>query len=181
MITTFTIMSAFLGAAFAALVVYVTQLARHAVEQEVKTRVSRLPLGLAKLATARMPEPARSELRAEIAAELYAIADESAGLPITSWVRRFWRSFAFSADLIRARDALTRATPTPVSAASDHNQLAVTDPWVRAYFEKQYEIVVSRMDVKHHLNYDRKFSSEQIADIEAYLRWLRDSERDAKE
>lgn len=88
-----------------------------AVSEEVQTRVSRAPAGLVWLASKRLPEPQRSELRDEWMAELAEIAAAKSGVPITSYVKRTWRSFAYAADLLRTGPTLRKLPPAPVSAS----------------------------------------------------------------
>jgi hypothetical protein len=91
-----------------------------AVAEEVETRVSRAPAGLVWLASRRLPEPQRSDLRAEWMAELAKIAQASSGTPVTSYVKRILRSLSFSADLLRVGRSLRQYTPAPAPARGGH-------------------------------------------------------------
>jgi hypothetical protein len=94
----------------------------NALKAEIEGRVTRVPAGIVMISTRRLPEPERSELREEWMAELAQIAHESKDYPVTSWVRRVWRSMAFALDLYRAGRGIAREAerPNPVPRSAGH-------------------------------------------------------------
>jgi hypothetical protein len=105
-----------------------------AMSTEVEARVTRLPLGIVSLATRRLPEPQRSELRKEWLAELAQIAEETKHYPITSWVLRVWRSMCFALGLVWAGWAIGRdaTTPTPMPVPAPVHGASAAKSFVEA-------------------------------------------------
>ncbi len=66
-------------------------------EQEIETRIGRLPNALIRLAALRLPRDVRSDLADEWKAELDFIVSETDGLPVT----RLLRGLHFAASLLR--------------------------------------------------------------------------------
>jgi hypothetical protein len=66
-------------------------------EEEIETRIGRLPHALIRLAVLRLPQDVRSDLADEWTAELGFIVSETDGLPVT----RLLRGLHFAASLFR--------------------------------------------------------------------------------
>jgi hypothetical protein len=73
-------------------------------QEEIETRLGRLPKALLGLAALRLPRDVRSDLASEWAAELDFVVSETDGLPVT----RLLRGLVFAGSLLRAAPSVAR-------------------------------------------------------------------------
>jgi hypothetical protein len=73
-------------------------------QQEIETRIGRLPNALIRLAALRLPRDVRSDLTCEWAAELDFIVSGTEGLPVT----RLLRGLGYAASLLRVAPSVAR-------------------------------------------------------------------------
>jgi hypothetical protein len=88
--------------------------AKEMCEEEVRTRLSRLPEALVCLAASRLPGQVREEQADEWQAELAFLLRNTAGLPLT----RLLRGTHFAMSLLWASRGLARRSPTMRSASA---------------------------------------------------------------